>query len=179
MPALHLSQAVVHEVADHARESVAVEMLWPGQAFVGARWPLGELADAVHALDRLDSRRTQRGASSGGAAMGVFAALTALLSAEPRAELAFVEVGAVNAWRSVGAEEIWHADRPVPVRRSVRRLRQRPDLLLCPHPVAVEFAGLRPRPHWIGVTVSTPEGPRHRLNQTGLTRLLTTVIGAR
>ncbi|MFI6536874.1 hypothetical protein ACIBHY_30800 [Nonomuraea sp. NPDC050547] len=165
VPRRHPRADAVHEVARRARESVAVEVLWPGQAFVGVRWPVREAGEAVHALGRLGS-----GPGS------VAADLAALLGAQARAETAFVEVGAVNAWRSTGSQVIWRRERPVTAPQAVHRLSARPDLLLCAHPVAAEFAATRPRPHWVGVTVSTPEGARHRLDADALAALLTAVL---
>ncbi|MFI6296472.1 hypothetical protein ACIBEJ_33115 [Nonomuraea sp. NPDC050790] len=155
----------VHEVARRARESVAVEVLWPGQVFVGVRWPPAEAGEAARALERL-----------GDGPGSVAGDLAVLLGVEPRAEPEFVEVGAVNAWRSTGSLVIWRKERPVRARLAVQRLEERPDLLLCAHPVAAEIAATRPRPHWVGVTVSTPEGERHRVDRAALTALVAAAV---
>ncbi len=70
----------------------------------------------------------------------------------------FAEVGAVNAWKSVGpfrlnlkadvhVDEIWaemlHS--PVGLNRS--------------HAKAIEFGANRPTPHWVGLPVSGPQAP--------------------
>lgn len=74
--------------------------------------------------------------------------------------LAFAEVGAVNAWRSVGAlriqaprgalfdfESVWDALERSPVGR---------DAL---HRKAIEFAFNHPLSHWFGISISAPDAP--------------------
>lgn len=76
------------------------------------------------------------------------------------AKVDFAEVGAVNAWKSIGAvrveglpveeadfEEWWHAIARSPVARETA------------HPKAVEFACSAPVPHWFALPVSTSEPP--------------------
>ncbi len=88
-------------------------------------------------------------------------ALGGLLQCGPLGEhLAFAEVGAVNAWRSVGAfridmpciagharDSVWAALQRSPVGHDAQ------------HPKAIEFACEHPLPHWFGIPVSAWQAP--------------------
>lgn len=153
-----------------ADADVAVEFEWLGHplVFVGARRRqglAGELADfeesVVHvaALDPTDPAL----------------ALSALAGGPP-AELDHVELGAANAWQSVGPLRLWtHGEDRAP-RAVAARLRDHPALARCVVPVALEVAFRRPRECWIGVEVSEPSTDRHvaaaSTIETALTRLL-------
>lgn len=129
---------------------VAVEFEWLGHplVFVGARRGpdrAGEAsafeADVVRVAeeDPSDPRRALAGLA-GGAPSG----------------LEHVELGAANAWRSVGPLRLWtHGEEIVPD-TTERRLRDHPALACCDVPVALEVAFERPRSCWLGVEVSEP-----------------------
>ena len=138
------ARTVLARVARAARDDVALEILWPGQAFVGVRWPVGSWEEAAAAVDRsfrLPSLTVETG-------------LLALLGTTPGAALEFVELGAVNAWRSVGPEVLWRWGEPRPERLVGPALARRPDLADCPHPLAVELAVTTPRACWVGLHLS-------------------------
>lgn len=136
------ARTVVEQVARAARDDVAVEILWPGQAFVGVRWPAESWAEAAAAVSRSSPRRTLE------------AGLLALLGTTPGSDLEFVELGAVNAWRSMGPEPLWRPGDRRAERLIGPALTRRPDLATCAHPLAVELAVTTPRPCWVGLYLS-------------------------
>jgi hypothetical protein len=86
-----------------------------------------------------------------------------LPDAEPDAEVTMIELGAVNAWPSIGRETLWRAGQADAAHLEDLAAR-RPDLARCAHPVAVEVAAATPRPCWVGVVVSGAAGPVHLLD---------------
>jgi hypothetical protein len=72
-----------------------------------------------------------------------------------------VELGAANAWRSVGPLRLWTRGDEAPERDVAARLREHPALARCVAPVALEVAFARPRECWIGIELSTPAGAGH------------------
>ena len=157
---------VLAEVADAAHTDVAIEVMWPGEVFVGVRWPRTALAEASAALDQIAA--VVRGTTP---VAPVAAMLTALLGADPRDDVTLLELGAVGAWRSTGPELLWRADRPGQL-PAVVDLRFRPDLQRNRRPLAVEVGADTPWPHWIGLVVSRPDGDRHRLDPDALAGVL-------
>lgn len=145
---------------------MAVEVLWPGQIFVGARWALQE-RDAA----RVGAMRAQA-AVSASATQPVDAALLALLGAKPSLKPDFAELSAVNAWASTGPLRLWRTGEALASNVVDGLLATRPDLTICEHPVAVELATNQPRSCWVGITVSTPSGSAHRLNRDALEDVL-------
>ncbi len=93
--------ACLEQVAAPAERDVAVEVLWPGRVFVGVRWGLAELPDALAGAERA------RVAVRAGAPRPVEAALLALLGSTPTSEPEIAELGAVRAWQSVGPLTLW------------------------------------------------------------------------
>ena len=71
-------------------------------------------------------------------------------------EIAFAEVGAVNAWRSVGA---FRTDDPSPAMPWLDALLRAPVALNTTHRKAIEFASERPLPHWFALPVSASAPP--------------------
>jgi len=71
-------------------------------------------------------------------------------------KLAFAEVGAVNAWRSVGAFRI---DDPSPAMPWLDALLRAPVAHHAMHRKAIEFAFEDPMPHWFALPVSAPAAP--------------------
>jgi len=141
--------------AGPADADVAVEFEWLGHplVFVGARRAqgrAGEHADfeesvvRVAALDPVDTAP----------------ALAALAGGEP-AELDHVELGAANAWQSVGPLRLWTRGEDGAPGTVAARLRDHPALARCVVPVALEVAFRRPRACWIGVEVSEPSADGH------------------
>jgi hypothetical protein len=149
--------------AGSASRDVAAEVLWPGQAFIGARWRLDELAAARAGLDaaaRLVADRGDPGAVCE-------RALAALLQQPPGAAIGHVEVSVENAWLSSGPERIWSRDRGSAPKVDGLAER-RPDLAWSAKPVAIEAATDAPRPCWVGVVVSSPLGAGHALDEAKL-----------
>jgi hypothetical protein len=142
---------------------VAAEVLWPGKAFVGARWRLDELAAARAGLDAA----VRLVDDPGDPGTVCERALAALLQQPPGRVLSHVEVGVENAWLSSGPERIWSRDHRI-APDLVRFARRRPDLARSARPIAVEAAADAPRPCWVGVVVSRPHGTGHALDEAEL-----------
>jgi hypothetical protein len=133
----------------------AVEVLWPGPpvVFVGARFargrpPLRELAA------RADWSPSQ--------------ALRALAGG-PLGPPVRAELGAFNAWRSLGPLRL-ALDATAPAVRQA--LARRPDLAHCPRPVALEIAHDRPREAWWAIEVSVPRDAAHAVSADRVAQLL-------
>jgi len=168
------AQAALGELAGAADDDVALVVLWPGEAFLGVRWPVTAVSEARDALGRV---LAATGATPTASEHAVLAVLRAMLGGDPAEKLDVVEVGAVNAWRSLGPLMLWRRGQPARPEAMLAVLRARRDLLLCARPVAVEFAAQRPRPHWIGVQVSREETGGHRVDERALLELLEAVLG--
>lgn len=168
---------VVEQAAATAGRDVAVEVLWPGQVFVGARWDLAG-SDGAGSAGALAGARRAQAVLSAPVARPVEAALLALLGAMPDPAPEFADLGAVNAWASVGPLTLWRRDEALTPVVVDRALALRPDLTECAHPVAVEVAVTEPRPCWIGVTVSTRTGSVHLLDRDFLDAVLAAATGA-
>ncbi len=134
---------------------VAVEFEWLGHplVFVGARRGTGgpgeearfeEGVARVAALDPDDPAL----------------ALATLAGGTPDA-FEHAELGAANAWRSVGPLRLWTRGDEAPERDVAARLREHPALARCVAPVALEVAFAQPRECWIGIELSTPTGAGH------------------
>jgi hypothetical protein len=134
---------------------VAVEAEWLGHplVFVGARRAQEDapeerrLEDDVARLAELDPVEP--------------AVALAALAGGPPAELRHVELGAANAWRSVGPMRLWTKGDSRPPASTAARLHERPTLARCIAPVALEVTFGRPRECWIGVEVSEPSADGH------------------
>nr|CTQ98447.1 hypothetical protein [Kibdelosporangium sp. MJ126-NF4] len=163
VPLTEPARPVVERVAQVAGDDLAVEVLWPGQAFVGVRWPADSWEQAVDAVSRVVADPGTR---------DVEASLLALLGSTPSSELEFVDLGAVNAWRSIGPERLWQRGAAPTAQATDSVLARRPDLAGCPHPLAVELGVTIPRPCWVGVYVSPASGPVHRLVTDVLDRVV-------
>jgi hypothetical protein len=149
--------------AASASRDLAAEVLWPGHAFVGARWRLDELAAARAGLDAAARLADDPGDPDTAAER----ALAALLQQPPGAELRHVELGVENAWLSSGPERIWSREwGRTPNLDGFAE--HRPDLARSARPIAVEAATDVPRPCWVGVVVSSPLGAGHALDEAKL-----------
>ncbi len=158
--------ACIDHVVASAEHDVAVEVLWPGQVFVGVRWRLFESGDA------LSSAGQARAVLSRPVSRPVEAALLAMLGTAPSSVLEFAELGAVIAWASTGPLVLWRQGEVLVPTAVDEALASRPDLTRCAHPVAVELAATDPRPYWIGVTVSKRSGSTNHLDRDALDDLL-------
>jgi hypothetical protein len=134
---------------------VAVEYEWLGRplVFVGARRTpelAGEPEDFEAAVVEVAKRRM-------GDPLVALAALAGGVPVEPT----HIELGAANAWRSIGPLRLWdHADGRA--RGAVaERLSRHPTLARCARPVALEVAFGGPRECWLGVEVSEPTADGH------------------
>jgi hypothetical protein len=147
---------------------VAVEFEWLGAplVFVGARREPGATGfedDAVRVVE----------ADPDDPAF----ALALLAGGAPEA-IDHVELGAANAWRSVGPLRLWtrgQAGPPPP--RVAEALRGHPALARCVAPVALEVAFRRPRECWIGIEVSTPAGGVHVVDPAAVERRFARLLG--
>lgn len=142
---------------------VAVEFEWLGHplVFVGAR--------RAHGEDRAFEDAAVAVAEASPADPAV--ALAGLAGAEPGEPLT-VELGAANAWRSIGPLRLWTRGDP-PFGGSVDALLdERPDLRSCVRPVALEVTFDGRRQSWIGRELSRPTGGRHVTDPSAVDALL-------
>lgn len=166
------ARSLVRDADDDADADVAVEFEWLGRplVFVGARRAQG-LAGAhagfeegvvrVAALDPADPAL----------------ALATLAGGSPTG-LEHIELGAANAWRSVGPLRLWtHGEDHAPGAVAAR-LREHPALARCVVPVALEIAFRRPRECWIGVEVSEPSPDGHVLAASTVETVLARLFAA-
>jgi len=169
------SHETLDGVVQAADDDVAIEVLWPGQAFVGVRWRSDETSAVDVALDRL--RTVLHTPDSAADVWPIETALLALLGTVPSADLELAELGAVNAWASTGPEVLWQRGHGPGEPDLDNLLARRPDLTACSRPVAVELAVTLPRPSWIGIAVSTSgTEPVHRLDRRLLDDVLDRVL---
>jgi hypothetical protein len=156
----------VKQVVAGCRDNVAVEVMWPGRYFVGARWGAAEAEEALAGA--------RRASVASARPMGRDVALRALLGTAPSGQAEFAELGAVNAWASTGPLVLWREGEEMS-RASVDLLMDsRPDLSTCAHPVAVELGSSVPRPCWVGIVVSDMDGGLHRLDHDAVHQVLAT-----
>jgi hypothetical protein len=137
---------------------VAVELVWgPPIVFVGAR--LESVARPV--LCELAARRDWTASGA-----------LAVLASGPPGPPVRAELGAVNAWRSVG---------PLPIaidadtQAIARALAGRPDLMRCRRPVALEVVHQNAREIWSAIQVSTQHDDIHRTSAARVAALLSSL----
>lgn len=169
--------ACVEQAATRARRDVAVEVLWPGQVFVGVRWDLAE-SDGAGSNAALAGARRAQDVLSASVTRPVEATLLALLDSTPNPAPEFAELGAVNAWASVGPLALWRRNEVFTPAAMDAALASRPDLIECRHPVAVEVAVTEPRSCWVGVTVSNRTGSVHLLDRDSVGKVLARATSA-
>ena len=155
--------------AGPAEADVAVELEWLGRplVFVGARRGPDDVAAFEDAIAGL----------AGEAPAGVAEALAAVAGGTP-VEIDHVELGAANAWQSVGPLRVWSRDAGHADGSLADRLHDHPALARCPAPVALEVAFRRPRACWLGVEVSTPSDGAHVVAAAAVEALLTRLLPA-
>jgi hypothetical protein len=159
------ARALVRD-AGPADADVAVEYEWLGRplVFVGARRTpglAGEPEDFEAAVVRVAALDTG----------DPLVALAALAGGEP-AEPGHIELGAANAWQSVGPLRLWDRDGAGASGRAAERLTDHPALARCAKPVALEVAFRGPRECWIGVEVSEPTADGHVMTASRVDMLL-------
>jgi hypothetical protein len=101
------------------------------------------------------------------------------LAGGPPAELSHVELGAANAWRSVGPMRLWTMGQHRPPAATAGRLDERPALARCIAPVALVATFSRPRQCWVGVEVSEPSADAHVVSPATLDALLERLFAVR
>lgn len=142
---------------------VAVEFEWLGHplVFVGAR----RARDEARAFE--DAAAAVAAASPSDPAVAL-----AGLAGEMPSEVVHLELGAANAWQSVGPLRLWTRGE-APFAGDVGALLDaRPDLCTCVAPVVLEVAFGGPRESWIGREVSRPAGDGHAADGDLLDALL-------
>ena len=149
---------------------VAVEFEWLGHplVFVGARRARGQEGEDARFEEDVARLAAQDPAGP--------AAALALLAGGPPAELDHVELGAANAWRSVGPLRLWTRGQDAPHGAVAGGLRDHPRLARCHVPVALEVGFTRPRECWIGVEVSEPSDGDHLVAPATVERRLTRLL---
>lgn len=150
--------AAILEAMSRDATHIGLEVMWPGYAFVGTGWLAGEWRKGVPVVSRTLA------AAPSSIAEGLAALLdSAHGDAPPRYGARFAQLGAVNAWDSVGAEALWRAGEAYSRDAVEAILDRRPDLAMtCAHPVAVEFGLTGDLPAWVAFYVSQPGKPIDR-----------------
>ena len=151
-------EAVLRRLVREACErdvDVAAEYEWLGHplVFVGARRGHGE-PDARATFEDRVVRVAALSPSDPGLAL-------ATLAGGPPADMSHIELGAANAWQSVGPMRLWPSGSDAVDGEISNRLGERPELARCVAPVALEVAFASPCECWIGVEVSQPSGGSH------------------
>ena len=163
------ARALVRD-AGPAGADVAAEYEWLGRplTFVGARRTAGRAGEgeafeaAVAQVARLD-------------AVDPRDALAKLAGGDP-VDPVLVELGAANAWQSVGPLRLWDREGSRAAGTVAGRLRGHPALRRCVRPVALEVAFRGPRECWIGVEVSEPVGDEHVVHAARVEALLARLL---
>jgi hypothetical protein len=161
------ARALIRDAGPHDAD-VAVEFEWLGSplVFVGAR-RAGEAAAFAAGV----------GAVAAGDLPEPLAALAALAGGPPE-ELDHVELGAANAWRSVGPLRLWTRGDDIVELDLQARLSDHSRLARCVAPVALEVSFRRPRECWLGVEVSTPSDGQHVVRAATVERLFNRTFAA-
>ncbi|WP_460565980.1 hypothetical protein [Hydrogenophaga aquatica] len=141
------------ELAAYLEQSteVAFEAFF-GSAFFGARMVGSALEVETFGIKCLQAARAREAS---------FTSLHRELGCPvPGQRPAFVEVGCVNAWRSIGALRISEPQlASVGFEQLLQLVFESPAVQDTRHPKAIEFAFDAPVPHWFGLPISTPGTP--------------------
>jgi hypothetical protein len=143
--------------APGARE-VAVEVVWwgPPVVFVGAPVDRARRAPVRRIAARADWTPSEA---------------LAILAGGPPGPPVRAELGAVNAWRSVGPLSLALDSDSAAIESA---LAGRPDLARCERPVALELVHERLGRAWWAIEVSSPRAGRHEVRVELVARLLAT-----
>ena len=161
------ARALVRDAGpDHA--DVAAEFEWLGYplVFVGARRAGDPAAFTAGVV-----------AVAGADSPDPLVALAALAGGPP-GDVDHLELGAANAWRSVGPLRLWTRGDDVVELGLQARLSEHPTLARCVAPVALAVAFRRPRECWLGVEVSTPSDGRHVVHAATVEQLAQRMFAA-
>jgi len=147
---------------------VAVEHEWLGRplVFVGARRAGDATAFEADVV-----------AVAGGDVAEPLRALATLAGGPPEG-LDHVELGAANAWLSVGPLRLWTRGDDAIAPALEGRLADHPALGRSAAPVALTVSFGRPRECWIGVEISTPSGDRHVVAAATVQEFVRRLFGA-
>lgn len=153
--------------AGPADADVAVEFEWLGHplVFVGAR----RARDPGAFEERVVTLAAQDPPDPG-------AALARLAGGRPE-QPAHIELGAANAWRSVGPLRLWARGADAGPPDLATRLAQHPALARCTAPVALAIAFEHPCECWLGVEVSTHRDGAHVVDASQVDVLLERLLG--
>jgi hypothetical protein len=145
------SETKVNAFLEHNNE-LAFEVFF-GQAFLGVRFEAESDQVKKFALACIEAFKIARDATTFFEALGSQTGLNNFAQS-----LSFAEVGAVNAWRSVGAFEINNLLEPD--LESIWQALQTSNVAAnTTHVKAIEFACKQPIPHWLALPVSSLEPP--------------------
>lgn len=150
---------------------VAVEYEWLGRplVFVGAR-RASKRASEREAFEAAVVRTGELDAAD------PLVALAVLAGGYP-VEPSHIELGAANAWRSVGPLRLWDRDGCHRSGAVAERLGIHPSLTRCVRPVALEIAFLGGlRECWLGVEVSEPTAGGHVVSAATIETLLGSLL---
>jgi hypothetical protein len=153
-----VNKAVLSDWLATASDDVALEVFSGEAAFIGLRLkPFQHLSQLLHLCDNpsIETIRT------------IFAA-PQLFRGKPD----FAELGVVNAWKSVGAVKLWQQGKTIPTLESLEKLLENSILWTQAKPLALEFAYIKPLPHWRAVPVSEKIQNDYRLNLALLHQVL-------
>lgn len=136
-----------------------------------------------HPLVFVGARRAQDGDDEASAFEAAAAGLAGTPPSDPLEALARLaggspglpdhfELGAANAWRSVGPLRLWSRGGEPPLGRVGPLLDGRPDLRACSAPVALAVGFEQPRSCWIGRELSRPDGDRHLVDAAAVEAVL-------
>jgi hypothetical protein len=159
----------VDELAGDVATETAVEVEWPSSPLVFVGAGRAQPDDPGFAADVTST--VVAGSDDPGRV------LPGLAGGEPTA-LASIDLGAANAWRSVGPLELWSRHRRWDPEALTRRLIDHPALADCVVPVAVQLVFEGPRTCWLGLEVSERHGARHLVRASRVAALVTGVLSA-
>jgi hypothetical protein len=145
------SRTEVNAFLESSRE-VAFEIFF-GHAFLGVRFEAAPDEVQTFALACVNAFEAARDAKGFFESLGSQTGLTHFAQS-----FSFAEIGAVNAWRSIGAFQI--GDLLAPDLESIWEALQTSTVAThTSHVKAIEFACKQPIPHWLALPVSSLEPP--------------------
>jgi hypothetical protein len=145
------SETEVTAFLEHSNE-IAFEVFF-GHAFLGARFEAESDQVKKFAFACMEAFKIARDATTFFEALGSQTGLNSFAQS-----FSFAEVGAVNAWRSVGAFQINNLLEP-DLKTIWQALQTSSVAANTTHVKAIEFACKEPIPHWLALPVSSLEPP--------------------